>query len=176
MPLDTDVPSTDARSLRQHPRLVAGGVLSAGGRRGRRRGSTASARRVRLWRQGRPSGRQRRIGRPPFGDSCATCCCSAASGAAAWRASPTCCSSAASSCCLIGTTLIAIEHVLADLLGREPTNPVFHKGVYFGVYELVTDTFRRRPHRRLRDVPLPAVARRRQFRPQPGRRRHPRRC
>ena len=42
---------------------------------------------------------------------------------------------------LIGTTLVAIEHVLADLLGREPTNPVFHKGVYFGVYELVTDTF-----------------------------------
>lgn len=42
---------------------------------------------------------------------------------------------------LVATTLIAIEHVLADLLGREPSNPVFHKGVYFGIYELVTDAF-----------------------------------
>ncbi|HJQ80113.1 MAG TPA: (Fe-S)-binding protein [Lacipirellulaceae bacterium] len=42
---------------------------------------------------------------------------------------------------LIGTTLIAIEHVLADALGREPNNPLFHKGVYFGVYEIVTDVF-----------------------------------
>ena len=42
---------------------------------------------------------------------------------------------------LIGTTLIAIEHLLADLFGREPGNPVFHKGVYFGVYEIVMDTF-----------------------------------
>jgi Fe-S oxidoreductase/nitrate reductase gamma subunit len=42
---------------------------------------------------------------------------------------------------LIGTTLVAIEHVLADLLGRSPDNPVFHKGVYFGIYELVMDTF-----------------------------------
>lgn len=41
----------------------------------------------------------------------------------------------------IGTTLVAIEHVLADLLGREPSDPVFHKGVYFGVYELVMDVF-----------------------------------
>jgi Fe-S oxidoreductase len=41
----------------------------------------------------------------------------------------------------IGTVLVSIEHVLADLLGRGPDNPVFHKGVYFGVYELVTDTF-----------------------------------
>jgi Fe-S oxidoreductase/nitrate reductase gamma subunit len=41
----------------------------------------------------------------------------------------------------VATTLIAIEHVLTDLLRREPTNPVFHKGVYFGVYELATDTF-----------------------------------
>lgn len=42
---------------------------------------------------------------------------------------------------LIGTTLVCIEHVLADLLGREPGNPVFHKGIYFGVYEVVTDVF-----------------------------------
>ncbi len=42
---------------------------------------------------------------------------------------------------LIGTTLVCIEHVLADLLGRGPDDPVFHKGVYFGVFELVTDTF-----------------------------------
>ncbi|MGI9455516.1 MAG: heterodisulfide reductase-related iron-sulfur binding cluster, partial [Aeoliella sp.] len=37
------------------------------------------------------------------------------------------------------TVLIAIEHLLADLLGREATNPVFHKGIYFGVYELTLD-------------------------------------
>jgi Fe-S oxidoreductase/nitrate reductase gamma subunit len=41
----------------------------------------------------------------------------------------------------IGTMLIAIEHVMADLLGREPTDPVFHKGVYFGLYEIVMDAF-----------------------------------
>ena len=29
---------------------------------------------------------------------------------------------------LIATTLVAIEHWAADLLGREPTDPVFHKG------------------------------------------------
>lgn len=42
---------------------------------------------------------------------------------------------------LIGTTLVAIEHVLADVLGREPDNPVFHKGVYFGVFEVTMDAF-----------------------------------
>ena len=36
-------------------------------------------------------------------------------------------------------TLIAIEHVLADVLGRPPDQPVFHKGVYFGLYEIVMD-------------------------------------
>jgi Fe-S oxidoreductase/nitrate reductase gamma subunit len=41
----------------------------------------------------------------------------------------------------VGTTLIAIEHLLHDLSGREADNPVFHKGVYFGVYELVMDMF-----------------------------------
>lgn len=41
----------------------------------------------------------------------------------------------------VGTTLICIEHVLADVLGRQAGDPVFHKGVYFGVYELVMDTF-----------------------------------
>src|SRR3954468_10241275 len=41
----------------------------------------------------------------------------------------------------IGTILICIEHVLADLLGRAPGDPVFHKGMYFGFYELVMDTF-----------------------------------
>jgi len=40
---------------------------------------------------------------------------------------------------LIGTTLIAIEHLLADLLGREPTDPVFHHGFYFAVFEVVMD-------------------------------------
>jgi Fe-S oxidoreductase/nitrate reductase gamma subunit len=42
---------------------------------------------------------------------------------------------------LVGTTLVGIEHLLADLLGREPNDPVFHKGVYFGVYEILTDAF-----------------------------------
>ncbi len=42
---------------------------------------------------------------------------------------------------LIGTTLVCIEHVLADLLGRAPGNPVFHKGIYFGVFEVVMDVF-----------------------------------
>jgi Fe-S oxidoreductase/nitrate reductase gamma subunit len=42
---------------------------------------------------------------------------------------------------LIGTTLIAVEHLLADMLGREPANPLFHKGTYFGIYEMVMDTF-----------------------------------
>jgi Fe-S oxidoreductase/nitrate reductase gamma subunit len=40
----------------------------------------------------------------------------------------------------IGTVLIAIEHLLNDLLGREATNPLFHKGVYFGIYELTLDS------------------------------------
>jgi Fe-S oxidoreductase/nitrate reductase gamma subunit len=42
---------------------------------------------------------------------------------------------------LIATILIGVEHWSADLLGREHNNPVFHKGVYFGIYELVSDTF-----------------------------------
>jgi Fe-S oxidoreductase/nitrate reductase gamma subunit len=42
---------------------------------------------------------------------------------------------------LLATILIGIEHWSADLLGREPSNPVFHKGIYFSVYELVSDTF-----------------------------------
>jgi Fe-S oxidoreductase/nitrate reductase gamma subunit len=41
----------------------------------------------------------------------------------------------------VGTVLIAIEHLLADLLGRSPTNPVFHKGVYYAIYEVVLDLF-----------------------------------
>ena len=42
---------------------------------------------------------------------------------------------------LIGTTLVAIEHILADLLGRPASDPVFHKGLYYAIYELVTDSF-----------------------------------
>ncbi len=42
---------------------------------------------------------------------------------------------------LVGTTLVAIEHILADLLGRPASAPVFHKGLYYAVYELVTDSF-----------------------------------
>ena len=41
----------------------------------------------------------------------------------------------------IGTLLIAVEHVLADLLGREPTNPLFHKGIYYAIYEVTLDLF-----------------------------------
>jgi Fe-S oxidoreductase/nitrate reductase gamma subunit len=39
----------------------------------------------------------------------------------------------------VGTTLISVEHLLASALGRAPNDPVFHKGVYFGVYEFVMD-------------------------------------
>ena len=42
---------------------------------------------------------------------------------------------------LIGTTLIAIEHLLATALGREAHNPVFHKGAYYAVFEVVMDSF-----------------------------------
>ena len=41
----------------------------------------------------------------------------------------------------IGTILIAVEHVLAGLAGREATNPLFHHGVYYALYELVMDSF-----------------------------------
>lgn len=41
----------------------------------------------------------------------------------------------------VGTLLIAVEHVLADLLAREPTNPLFHKGAYYAVYEVTLDLF-----------------------------------
>ena len=41
----------------------------------------------------------------------------------------------------IGTTLIAIEHVIAGFLGRSAHNPVFHYGIYYAVFEFVMDTF-----------------------------------
>ena len=41
---------------------------------------------------------------------------------------------------LIGTMLIAIEHYTAAALGRDGTSPLFHKGLYFAVYEAVLDT------------------------------------
>ncbi|MBT7253563.1 MAG: 4Fe-4S dicluster domain-containing protein, partial [Planctomycetaceae bacterium] len=40
----------------------------------------------------------------------------------------------------IGTILIAIEHYSAAALGRSPQNPIFHKGLYFVIYEFVLDT------------------------------------
>ena len=40
----------------------------------------------------------------------------------------------------IGTVLIAIEHYGATTVGRNATNPLFHKGVYYLVYEFVLDT------------------------------------
>ncbi|MDP7267220.1 MAG: (Fe-S)-binding protein [Pirellulales bacterium] len=42
---------------------------------------------------------------------------------------------------LIGTLLIAVEHLLADLLGRPANAPVFHYGLYYIIYEFVLDTF-----------------------------------
>jgi Fe-S oxidoreductase/nitrate reductase gamma subunit len=39
----------------------------------------------------------------------------------------------------VGTVLVAVEHTLAAALGRRPDNPVFHKGLYFAVYEVVLD-------------------------------------
>ena len=42
---------------------------------------------------------------------------------------------------LIGTFLIAVEHLLADLLGRPANHPVFHYGLYYIIYEFVLDTF-----------------------------------
>ncbi len=42
---------------------------------------------------------------------------------------------------LVGTVLIAIEHYGAAVLGREATDPWFHKGVYFALYEMVLDAF-----------------------------------
>ena len=39
----------------------------------------------------------------------------------------------------IGTGLIGVEHLLEKLLGHAPTDPVFHKGLYFAVYEFVMD-------------------------------------
>ncbi len=39
----------------------------------------------------------------------------------------------------VGTLLIAVEHGLATLLRRPAGNPVFHKGIYFAVFEIVLD-------------------------------------
>jgi Fe-S oxidoreductase/nitrate reductase gamma subunit len=41
----------------------------------------------------------------------------------------------------LGTILIAIEHLGASLAGRSPTDPLFHKGLYFAIYELLMDAF-----------------------------------
>ncbi len=40
----------------------------------------------------------------------------------------------------IGTVLIAIEHYGGALLGYGHGNPLFHKGLYFVVYEIILDT------------------------------------
>ena len=39
----------------------------------------------------------------------------------------------------IGTGLISVEHVMQKLLGHGATDPVFHKGLYFAIYEVVMD-------------------------------------
>jgi len=40
---------------------------------------------------------------------------------------------------LLGTILLAIEHVAARLLGRLPGAPVFHKGLYYAIFEVAMD-------------------------------------
>jgi Fe-S oxidoreductase/nitrate reductase gamma subunit len=40
----------------------------------------------------------------------------------------------------IGTILIAVEHYSAAAIGRSPQDPIFHKGLYFVIYEFVLDT------------------------------------
>lgn len=42
---------------------------------------------------------------------------------------------------LLATTLLAVEHALAGFLGRSAGNPVFHKGMYYAVYEALADGF-----------------------------------
>jgi len=39
----------------------------------------------------------------------------------------------------IGTVLIGVEHWMQKLLGHAATNPVFHKGLYFAIYEALMD-------------------------------------
>ena len=39
----------------------------------------------------------------------------------------------------LGTILIAVEHVAALLAGRTADNPVFHKGLYYAIYEPVME-------------------------------------
>jgi len=40
----------------------------------------------------------------------------------------------------IGTILVAIEHYGAAALGYDATNPLFHKGLYYAIFEVVLDT------------------------------------
>jgi len=40
----------------------------------------------------------------------------------------------------IGTVLVAIEHYGAAMLGYDATNPLFHKGLYYAIFEIVLDT------------------------------------
>ena len=42
---------------------------------------------------------------------------------------------------LIGTLLIAVEHIGSSAFRQASTEPWFHKGVYFAIYELVLDAF-----------------------------------
>ena len=42
---------------------------------------------------------------------------------------------------LIGTILVGIEHYGSALAGNEANEPLFHKGVYFIIYEITLDTF-----------------------------------
>ena len=97
--------------------------------------------RVRLWSKGTRKGRSVLIRRLRFNALCAICCCNDVFGDAAWRAWPMCCCLAVSSCSRLARRSSASSTSLADLLGRGPGDPVFHKGIYFGVYEIVMDTF-----------------------------------
>ena len=40
----------------------------------------------------------------------------------------------------IGTILVGIEHYGASIIGKKATEPLFHKGVYFVIYEITLDT------------------------------------
>ena len=41
----------------------------------------------------------------------------------------------------VGTCLVALEHVLAMLWGRNADNPVIHRGIYFALFEVTLDVF-----------------------------------
>ena len=81
------------------------------------------ARRVRLWRQGRPARRRHRLAARTSAGSCATCCLQRRVWGRGLASVAHVLLFSGFVVLLIGTTLIAIEHVLADLLGASRTTP-----------------------------------------------------